>query len=213
MALPEKIVPGFSIGHLTVEGQSRLGGRVHVICTCGTRREFPAKQFLRGEFKSCGCKRWRPFSNHRAQTHGLSKTPEYQAWCSIKKRCLNPSNISWPDYGGRGITICDAWRDSFDVFFAYVGRRPSPNHSIDRINNDGNYEPGNVRWATRSEQQNNKRRTRFRYHPFQKLSFAIADEIRALVKAGAQQKDVAARYGVDRSRISHIMSGRAWSRV
>lgn len=87
--------------------------------------------------------------------HGMSKTPEFRAWASMIQRCLNPNSSRYYRYGGRGITICARWQ-SFEAFFADVGRRPAPEYSIDRIDNDGDYEPANVRWATRSEQQRNK---------------------------------------------------------
>lgn len=93
------------------------------------------------------------------QVHGESKTgetAEYRSWAHIVQRCTNPKNPSWQHYGGRGITICDEWRTDYAAFVRDVGRRPSPRHSIDRINNDGNYEPGNVRWATPQEQARNK---------------------------------------------------------
>jgi hypothetical protein len=86
---------------------------------------------------------------------------EYWAWHEMKKRCLKPENKSYPDYGGRGITVCQEWLDDFALFFDCLGAKPSPKHSIGRINNDGNYEPGNVRWMTREEQENNKRSSRF----------------------------------------------------
>ncbi len=89
------------------------------------------------------------------------QTPEYRAWLSIRFRCLNPNGPRYQDYGGRGITICDAWKNDFPAFLAAVGRKPSPLHSIDRINNDLGYEPGNVRWATGSEQSTNRRGTRW----------------------------------------------------
>lgn len=92
--------------------------------------------------------------------HGGYGTPEYRAWQHIKSRCFNSACKSFTHYGARGITMCDHWRDSFEAFLADVGPKPSPFHSIDRINNDGDYEPGNCRWATRSEQLNNRRTNR-----------------------------------------------------
>jgi len=79
----------------------------------------------------------------------------------MKERCYLISNISYPHYGGRGIAICDRWRNSFNAFLEDMGRKPSPKHSLDRIDPNGHYEPGNVRWATDSEQRNNKRSNRF----------------------------------------------------
>lgn len=92
--------------------------------------------------------------------HGGFGTPEYRVWCAIKQRCLNPEAPSWADYGGRGITVCERWLE-FPNFLADMGVRPSPKHSIDRFpDNDGNYQPGNCRWATWQEQARNRRTTR-----------------------------------------------------
>lgn len=92
---------------------------------------------------------------------GSNKTPEYRIWSAIKKRCLRETDPAYSDYGGRGITIHPAWANDFAAFLAYVGPRPSKKHSIDRYpDNDGNYEPGNVRWATQKEQCRNTRANR-----------------------------------------------------
>ncbi len=90
-------------------------------------------------------------------SHGMVRSPEYSSWCAMKARCLNPNTTRFEQWGGRGIKICPQWVNSFENFYADVGPRPTPKHSIDRIDNDGNYEPGNVRWATPKEQNNNKR--------------------------------------------------------
>ena len=93
------------------------------------------------------------------RTHGESNrgnpTPEYAAWAAMKQRCTNRNAPPFIHYGARGISVCERWMNSFEAFLADVGRRPSPKHSIDRIDNDGDYEPGNVRWATRKEQRAN----------------------------------------------------------
>ena len=88
------------------------------------------------------------------------KTPEYTCWNNLKQRCLNPQHAAYPNYGGRGITVCDAWRGSFRQFLADMGPRPSPAHSLDRIDNDRGYEPGNCRWTTIDVQRRNQRRRR-----------------------------------------------------
>lgn len=93
----------------------------------------------------------------QSKTHGMTYTSEYTTWLSMKDRCLRTKNKKYKDYGGRGITVCERWRDSFENFLADMGRKPSANLSIDRINNDGNYEPGNCRWATQLEQVRNRR--------------------------------------------------------
>ena len=94
-------------------------------------------------------------------THGMSRTPEYQAWRNMKKRCFNPNTKQYSDWGGRGITVCDRWKNSFENFLADMGLKPTPKHSIDRINNDDDYCLDNCRWATKAEQYNNRRSNRF----------------------------------------------------
>lgn len=81
----------------------------------------------------------------------------YVSWLGIKQRCHNPSNKDYKHYGARGIKVCDEWRESFDAYKDYMGEPPTSKHSVDRINNDGNYEPGNVRWASQQEQLANRR--------------------------------------------------------
>lgn len=106
----------------------------------------------------CGCAR--AIENKRRTKHGLAGTPEYHAWTAMKSRCNDPNSQAYDRYGGRGIKVCQRWQESFEAFVADVGKRPSADHSLDRYpNNDGNYEPGNVRWATRSQQQSNTRMT------------------------------------------------------
>ena len=91
----------------------------------------------------------------KKERHGMNKSPEHRAWVHMKQRCTNPNKKEYPHYGGRGIRVCDEWMHSFLSFYHHVGPRPSDKHSIDRIDVNGNYEPGNVRWATQQEQVEN----------------------------------------------------------
>ncbi len=114
---------------------------------------------LSGRTKSCGCKS-HAMTGATFVTHGMAGTPTYKIWLGIKKRCLDPNSKSFERYGGSGIKICDRWMN-FEPFFADMGARPSSKHSIDRIDNDGNYEPGNCRWATIKQQARNRKNTLF----------------------------------------------------
>lgn len=124
----------------------------HCRCDCGTTRVVRGRDLASGHSRSCGC-----LCREITTTHGMTGSPEYKSWTGIIKRCTNPNYPNYNYYGGRGITLCKRWRDSFEAFLSDVGPRPSPNHSIDRIDNDGNYEKSNCRWATRIEQQRNSR--------------------------------------------------------
>jgi len=129
------------------------------VCDCGAIKEVRAQHLALGRVKSCGCMRIK-HGETGSKKRGLKMTPEYKAWMAIKDRCLNEKDKRWPNYGGRGISVCERWKNSYLDFLADVGRRPAPTLSVDRINNNGNYEPGNIRWATKKEQANNTRRTK-----------------------------------------------------
>lgn len=131
-------------------------------CDCGADVVSPTSALRSGDTKSCGCWGRDAASRNAVQrntVHGhnraTAKTPTWQSWRAMHKRCSQVSHVSFPDYGGRGIVVCARWRD-FTAFLADMGERPTGT-TLDRIEVNGNYEPGNCRWATGSEQQKNKR--------------------------------------------------------
>jgi len=133
-------------------------------CDCGRLTSLPSISLTQGNTKSCGCQRAALVSASKV-THGHDRrhqrTPEYRAWAHMIHRCHNPKGKDYPYYGGRGITVCDRWRNSFEAFLHDVGPRPSLKHSIDRWPDpNGNYEENNVRWALHCQQMNNMRRNR-----------------------------------------------------
>lgn len=132
-------------------------------CDCGTEREVIGKDMVAGKSVSCGCyfseqvKLWNV-------KHGLSHDQTFNIYRHMIARCHNEKGARYADYGGRGITVCQRWRDSYEAFLDDMGPRPSPKHEIERKNNDGNYEPDNCIWATRHVQARNKRSSRFLEH-------------------------------------------------
>ena len=124
-------------------------------CECGVVKEVCAHSLFTGVSKSCGCYD-REVLTKRNTSHGMNRTPVYKAWQHMKERCYDLKNSEYHRYGGRGIMVCSRWQDSFENFFEDMGDKPSKEHSLDRINVNGNYEPENCRWATIEQQANNK---------------------------------------------------------
>jgi len=131
-------------------------------CVCGTERAVRPYRAANGESQSCGClHKERVRAKTGRPVHGMSGTPEYQAWQAMKNRTGKPQSPSFKWYGARGIKMDPTWQTSFASFFAHVGPRPSAEHSLGRIDNDGHYEPGNVEWQTIHQQNGNKRSKAF----------------------------------------------------
>lgn len=159
---------------LSLDGRIRGGAAWMCLCTrCGNKTRKSTRQLTSGQTVSCGCKR-KSHGGDRTRTHGDSQSLEHITWCGIRARCLNPNNKGFRYYGGRGITICSRWSASFSAFLEDMGRRPTPEHSVDRIDNNGGYDCGhcvdcfsrgriktNCRWATKREQGRNRRSNRY----------------------------------------------------
>lgn len=152
----KKDLSGMICGLLTVvshAGQNSYGQSLwHCKCKCGTVKVLGSVQLRRGQTRSCGCERY-----STVRKHGRYLAPEYRSWAEAKSRCFNPKKRGFKYWGGRGITMCDRWKNCFAAFFEDMGPRPAGT-TLDRIDNDGNYEPGNCRWATRDQQSANQRR-------------------------------------------------------
>lgn len=129
-------------------------------CDCGSTAAVVDNNIRTGHTRSCGCLAQEHATKFR-KTHGHAKgykhTPEYSCWDAMKRRCLNPQHPDYRNYGARGISVCPEWASSFETFLTDVGYKPHSHLTLDRIDNNGNYTPGNVRWTTRSENLRNRR--------------------------------------------------------
>lgn len=161
--MPQKLdLTGQKFGRLKVIRESGRNKFKQIewlcLCDCGKEVSVVVARLNSGHTQSCGCLLVERSAEARTK-HGCRHTAEYHTWLDMKQRCSNPKNSGFPNYGGRGIKVCDRWKNSFENFLSDVGERPSPNHSLDRYPDmNGDYEPNNFRWATIDQQQNNVRK-------------------------------------------------------
>ena len=160
------IEPGTRFNRLLIielaEKRKTLSGRLNYLykckCNCGTIKVIFESMLKSGRTKSCGCLR-KEVRVQCMKTHGMTKTKTWKAWSAMKDRCTQKNSKHYKHYGGRGIKVCERWKNSFENFLEDLGEKPD-GFTLDRINSDGDYSPENCRWASLKEQQNNKRNNR-----------------------------------------------------
>lgn len=224
-----KNLSGTRIGRLTVQKRVRNHPkfknkvRWECLCDCGKKIIVTSDGLLK-PIKSCGC--WtREVTRMIFTRHGESRrhktTPEYRIWQGMKARCFRVANPAYPRYGGRGITMCERWANSFEAFLEDMGRRPSKRMSLDRIKNDKGYEPGNCRWATPLTQAQNRRASIYG----KKLTPENAETIKSgiangafipegiYVKTGDLERQLGIKFGVSFYTIRDIRLERLWKEI
>lgn len=169
-------------------------------CDCGNYKIARGGYLRNGKTKSCGClqREQSRINGKVCIIHGMRRTSEYGIWIHMNQRCYNFNNKDYKNYGGRGITICDEWRYSFAAFLRDMGKRPGLKYTLERINNDGNYELGNCKWAIMREQSGNTRRN--------KLFKAISPINR--VHISKNQHEFARRFSLSSTCINSCLKGK-----
>lgn len=182
-------------------GKRKTDEKWLAVCACGTQKVVLKKNVETGKSKSCGCVR-KEVSATVNISHGQTGSKTYKIWAGMKRRCYNQNEQFYSHYGGRGIEVCEAWRDSFETFLSDMGECPD-GYSIERINVNGNYEPTNCKWIPLDEQSRNTRKS--------KLTKAAAISIVQRKDAGESSKQLATAYSVDKTMIDKIVRGECWS--
>jgi|APGre2960657404_1045060.scaffolds.fasta_scaffold18917_2 hypothetical protein len=203
-----KDLTGFQFNYYTVmsldNDNIKRDIRWIVKCRCGTVKSIRGADLKNGHSKSCGCYKIEKVISDNT-VHNLTHNPFYRSWHSVKQRCTNSKNKLWHRYGGRGIKLFDAWVDDPKAFIEYVSNLDNARKdgmSIDRIDNDGNYEPGNIKWSNKQEQGRNT--------SFVKINMDVANCIRENKKDGMKIKNIAANHNISISIVKNVLYGNSW---
>lgn len=207
-------VVGQTFGRLVVREmryEPHKDSRALCECSCGGFVVALVYNLRNGNTASCGClarehsttqgRLLGPIQGKKNATHGMSDTRTYASWKDAKRRCFDPKNKRYPEYGGRGIGMSREWRNSFGAFFASMGEAPD-GMTLERVNVDGNYEPGNCRWATKAEQARNTRSN--------KANWEMVREMRRRHANGESSARLAAEFGMCWTNAKYIVSGVTW---
>jgi len=186
-----KDISGMRRGLLVAVKYLRCGENRHAIwltqCDCGKSHEVESAAFVRWQYQSCGCYRDKAVGNANRK-HGGKFTKLYAIWVGMIQRCHNPNHHAYARYGGRGITVCERWRNSFEAFHEDMGERPSDRHSIDRINNELGYCKENCAWKTYTEQARNRRGNRLVEYKGEKITVAEWTERLGMSRAAVRKR-------------------------
>lgn len=185
---------GLVVGTLTILNRNDDTGLWKCLCKCGRQLETSRYSLTVDLRKSCGCL--------QNKTHGMSNTKEHNTWLNLRGRCLNPNHKQYEDYGGRGINVCDRWIEKFENFYEDLGPAPTKDHSIERIDVNGNYCPENCIWLERKYQTRNQRST--------VLNIERVKDIRARYALGETYIEIADSYDINRATIHSVVTGKSW---
>jgi hypothetical protein len=199
---------GHKYGRLTFisfVGRDKSSSRMWMCrCECGAEITIREKSVTSGHTKSCGCYSTevkRTKGKEGTTVHGMYGTVEWKAWTGAKERCFNPNSNRFHNYGDRGISMCDEWINNFLSFYNHIGPCPS-GHSLDRIEVNRGYEPGNVKWSTDEEQSQNRTTTRL-----------TPDIVRAVRQSTESISELSTKYGVSFSALWAARTGKTWANI
>lgn len=189
------------VSFVETSGKKGASGRWLFQCDCGSKHDARGADVRNGKITSCGCYKAEN-SRSRMTVHGMKGTSEYCIWKGMRQRCGNPKDPSYKNYGGRGITVCDEWIDSFQRFYADMGPKPRPGLTVERKNNNLGYCASNCVWATRKAQRRNQRRL--------SMNADLADQVKTLRDAGGNVAAWARQMGISRSTAHSAATGKSW---